>query len=52
MYVLPTDTLEIVINKIHENKIHRVFIVTDDHKLNPVGIISLQDILWEVISHI
>jgi len=52
IFVLPEDTLESVITKIHDNKIHRVFIVDDaTHKI-PVGIITLRDILKEIIDHV
>jgi len=46
--VKPQDTLETVIKKLQEHKIHRVFIV-DEHK-KPVGVISLKDLLREIIS--
>jgi len=46
--VKPTDTLETVIKKLAEYKIHRVYIV-DDHK-KPVGVVSLKDVLREIIN--
>jgi len=46
--VKPLDTLETVIKKLAEYKIHRVYIV-DDHK-KPVGVISLKDVLHEIIN--
>jgi len=46
--VKPSDTLETVIKKLAEYKIHRVYIV-DDHK-KPVGVISLKDVLHEIIN--
>jgi len=42
------ETLEIVVNKLFEHKIHRIFVV-DDHK-KPIGVISLKDVLHEIIS--
>jgi len=42
------ETLENVIKKLSEHNIHRIFIV-DDHK-KPVGVISLKDVLYEIIS--
>jgi len=44
----PTETIEATINKLTEFHIHRVFIVDAAHK--PVGVISLKDILLEIIS--
>jgi len=42
------DTLESVIKKLAEHNIHRIFIV-DDHK-KPVGVISLKDVLLELLT--
>jgi len=42
------DTLEQVIQKLVEHKIHRLYVIDDDHK--PVGVISLKDILMEIIT--
>lgn len=50
--MLPDDTLESVIKKIHENKIHRVFIVDDETHMVPIGVISLRDILKEILEHV
>jgi CBS domain-containing protein len=47
--VKPTDTLETVIKKLAENRIHRVFIVDESKK--PQGVISLKDILKEIITN-
>lgn len=47
--VKPTDTLETVIKKLAENKIHRVYIVDEAKK--PQGVISLKDVLKEIISN-
>jgi len=46
--VKPSDTLETVVKKLAENDIHRIFIV-DEHK-KPIGVISLKDVLYEIIS--
>jgi len=42
------ETIETALRKFEENHVHRIFVV-DDHK-KPVGIISLKDILMEIIS--
>jgi len=46
--VKPNDTLETVIKRLKEHKIHRVYIVDDNKK--PIGIISLKDVLKEIIT--
>jgi len=46
--VKPSDTLETIIKRLAEHKIHRVYIV-DDHK-KPLGVISLKDVLQEIIN--
>eukprot|EP01118_Nematostelium_gracile_P017374 TRINITY_DN739_c0_g1_i1.p1 TRINITY_DN739_c0_g1~~TRINITY_DN739_c0_g1_i1.p1 ORF type:complete len:371 (-),score=125.35 TRINITY_DN739_c0_g1_i1:85-1107(-) len=46
--VKPTDTLQTCIQKLADQKFHRIFIVDDAKK--PVGVISLKDILKEIIS--
>jgi len=43
-----TDTLQTAINMLAENNIHRVYIVDDSKK--PIGVISLKDILLNVIT--
>jgi len=48
VFVKPTDTLETAIRVLAEHKIHRVYVVDDEHK--PIGIISLKDILLQVVS--
>jgi len=47
--VKATDTLEIVIKKLNEHNIHRVFIIDDAKR--PIGVISLKDILLEIINY-
>jgi len=42
------DDLEFVITKLAEHKIHRVFVVDAHHK--PIGIVSLKDVLMEIMS--
>lgn len=42
------DTVESVITKLTEHRIHRLFIVNSHHQ--PIGVISLKDILLEIIS--
>jgi CBS domain-containing protein len=42
------DTLQSTIKLLAENKVHRVFIVDREHR--PVGVISLKDILLEIIE--
>jgi len=46
--VMGTDTLETVVRKLAENHIHRVFIV--DHAGKPDGVITLKDVLYELIN--
>jgi len=46
--VKPADTLETVIHRLAEHDIHRIFVV-DDHK-KPIGVISLKDVLYEIIK--
>jgi CBS domain-containing protein len=42
------DTLEDVLKKLSEHRIHRIFVVDDEKK--PIGCISLKDLLFEIIS--
>jgi CBS domain-containing protein len=42
------STAETVLKDLHEYKIHRIYVV-DDHK-KPIGVISIKDILSEIIS--
>lgn len=39
----PSDKFGYLLEKIHENRIHRVYIVNEQH--HPVGVVSLKDIL-------
>jgi len=43
-----SDTIETTLHKLVENKIHRVYIVDEHHK--PVGVVSLRDVLKEIIA--
>ncbi len=49
IYSLPNDTLENVLRKVIEHKVHRVFIVNNDTERKPIGVITMKDILREVI---
>jgi CBS domain-containing protein len=49
IYALPSDTLETVFRKVVDNKIHRVFVVDNDTDRRPIGVITMKDILREVI---
>lgn len=40
---LPTDTFGHLLEKIHKNRIHRIYIVNEQH--HPIGVVSLKDIL-------
>jgi len=42
------ETIEAVIRKLADNKVHRIYIVDERHK--PIGVISLKDVLLEIIS--
>jgi CBS domain-containing protein len=46
--VKPTDTLETAIRLLAEKRVHRVFIV--DNEMKPVGVLSLKDVLLEIIE--
>jgi len=51
IYCLPTHNLEYVIKTIATSKVHRVFVVDSEESKKPVGIITLKDILKELITH-
>jgi len=42
-----TDTLEMVINKLADNNIHRVYIVEDK---KPIGVVALRDVIFQIID--
>lgn len=46
--VRSSDTLETVVKRLAEHDIHRIFIV--DELKKPIGVISLKDVLYEIIS--
>jgi CBS domain-containing protein len=48
VYCNETDTLEMALTKLVNNNVHRIFIVNDEN--NPIGIVSLKDILLELIT--
>jgi len=48
IYATPQDTLGDIIKSLATHEIHRLFVVDGNHK--PIGIISLRDVLLEIIS--
>jgi len=48
IFATPDDTLETVINILALNEVHRVYVVDSNH--HPIGIVSLKDILLEIIT--
>jgi len=51
IYVLPTQTFEDVLRAMCANHIHRVFVVDNASSMKPTGVITMKDILKEVITH-
>jgi len=49
VFARETDTLEFVIRRLEEHHIHRLFICDKDNK--PVGVVSLKDLLFEIITN-
>jgi CBS domain-containing protein len=49
VYVLNSDTLETVVQKLAEHHIHRVFVVDDELHKRPVRVLSQCDILQNVL---
>jgi len=47
--VLPSDTVQDVIEKLAETHAHRVYVVDGEKK--PIGVISLSDILQHILEH-
>jgi CBS domain-containing protein len=45
VYVLPTDTLETVITRMVENRIHRIFVIDSEQTRRPIRVISQSDVL-------
>lgn len=50
LFCLPTQSFEHVVRTISNNRIHRVFIVDSQESMKPIGIISMKDVLKEIIS--
>jgi 5'-AMP-activated protein kinase regulatory gamma subunit len=49
IFAQENDTIETIIKKLAEHNIHRIFICDKDQK--PVGLVSLKDLLFELISN-
>lgn len=49
VYVLNSDTLETVVQKMADHHIHRVFVVDDELHKRPVRVLSQCDILQNVL---
>jgi CBS-domain-containing membrane protein len=49
VYVLNSDTLETVVQKMAEHHIHRVFVVDDELHKRPVRVLSQCDVLQNVL---
>lgn len=50
IHCLPDQTFEQVIRTISNNRIHRVFIVDSPDTMKPIGIISMKDVLKEILT--
>jgi CBS domain-containing protein len=50
IYVVPTDTLFTVVEKMATQHIHRVYVVDDEKHLRPQRVITQQDILREILE--
>jgi len=50
VYVYPSDTLEKVLKLLDTHKIHRVYIVNNEKDLHPLGLVSLTDIVREIVA--
>jgi len=50
VYVLPTDTLFTVIEKMAVNHIHRVYMVKDEKSMKPVRVIAQKDVLQVILD--
>jgi CBS domain-containing protein len=49
VYVLNSDTLETVIRKMAEHRIHRVFVVDDEQHKRPTRVLAQCDIIQNVL---
>jgi CBS domain-containing protein len=47
--IRPTDTLEIAIKRIHQNRIHHLFVL--NQRGAPIGILSIKDILFQIVEN-
>jgi len=43
------NTLEEMIKMLADNKIHRVYIIESEHDKKPIGVVSLKDVLLEIL---
>eukprot|EP00052_Salpingoeca_macrocollata_P004327 m.40689 g.40689 ORF g.40689 m.40689 type:complete len:339 (-) comp14141_c0_seq1:32-1048(-) len=50
LYVLPSATVGEVLSLLNEHKSHRFIIVESEKKLRPTGVVSLKDILVELLG--
>jgi len=50
IYCLPNQTFEVAIRTIAGNRIHRVIVVDSAETMKPIGIVTMKDVLLEVIS--
>ncbi|GAM22994.1 hypothetical protein SAMD00019534_061690 [Acytostelium subglobosum LB1] len=49
IFALKTDTFESVLNKIFTNEVHRIFIVDHADTKKPIGVVSLGDLLLQIL---
>lgn len=49
VYVLYSDTLETVVRKMAERRIHRVFVVDDEQRMRPLRVLSQCDVLQNIL---
>lgn len=50
VFAVPTDSLETAITKIEQNRVHRLYIVNNATEKIPIGVLSLREILEQVIQ--
>jgi len=50
IYCLKNQTFEHVIRTMCNNKIHRVFLIDSVESMKPIGIITMKDVLFEIIN--
>jgi len=51
VYVLPSATIKDVIQTLAEHRIHRIYICDTHQDKKPIGVVTLQDLLLEIISN-